>query len=106
MKRGVATSLAYGYHKDTTLSNLIEMVSILDRYHPEKTLARSAGILDMIKWTASKASSTSEANSTGASGRIGMRPACLSRPVNNSNSPKATSTQSISFASLRNQPRL
>jgi hypothetical protein len=50
MRRGVKASLAYGYRKDITLENLADIVEILDKYQPEKTLARCAAILEMVKW--------------------------------------------------------
>lgn len=50
MKCGVEASLAYGFRKDTTLSNLISITEILNKKQPEKTLSRCSAILEMIKW--------------------------------------------------------
>lgn len=50
LKRGVETSLAYGYHKDTTLENLTDVLTRLGKHYPERVLANAAAILEMIKW--------------------------------------------------------
>jgi hypothetical protein len=50
MRRGIESSLSYGYHKDTTMSNLIALAELLDGYEPEGTVGRCVAILEMIKW--------------------------------------------------------
>ena len=50
LRRGIRTSLAYGYHKDVTLENLIDVLALLGKHHPGKVLSSSAAILEMIKW--------------------------------------------------------
>lgn len=48
--KGIACSLTYGYRKDTTLDNLVDVLELLNRFEPEHGLARSAAILEMVKW--------------------------------------------------------
>jgi len=50
LKRGIETSLAYGYRKDVTLENLTDVLTLLGKHRPEKVLASAAAILEMIKW--------------------------------------------------------
>ena len=50
LKRGVESSLVYGYHKDTTLLNLSRVAAVLNKHQPDKTLNRCAAILEMAKW--------------------------------------------------------
>jgi len=50
LERGVETSLAYGYRKDVTLELLIDVLTILGKYRPQKVLSGAASILEMIKW--------------------------------------------------------
>ena len=50
LKRGIETNLAYGYRKDVTLENLIDILTLLDKHRPERILANAAAILEMIKW--------------------------------------------------------
>jgi len=50
LKRGIETNLAYGYRKDVTLEYLIDVLTLLGKYCPEKVLASAAAILEMIKW--------------------------------------------------------
>jgi len=49
-EKGTACSLTYGYHKDTTIDNLVDVLELLNVYEPEHGLARSAKILEMVKW--------------------------------------------------------
>jgi hypothetical protein len=50
LKRGIETSLAYGYRKDVTLENLTDVLTLLGKHSPEKVLTSAAAILEMIKW--------------------------------------------------------
>ena len=50
LKRGVKSSLTYGYHKDTTLLNLSQVAAVLDKHQPDKTLDRCVAILEMATW--------------------------------------------------------
>ena len=50
LKRGIETSLAYGYRKDVTLENLTDVLTLLGKHRPLKVLASAAAILEMIKW--------------------------------------------------------
>lgn len=50
MSEGIECTLAYGYRKDTTMSNLIHVLGVLDKRQPDRTVARSAALLEMIKW--------------------------------------------------------
>jgi len=49
MKRGIETSLAYGYRKDITLQVLTQVAETVDKYRPTRTLANCAAILEMVK---------------------------------------------------------
>ena len=53
IKTGVEATNIYGYHKDITLSRLIDVVELLNKYQPEKALSRSAAVLEMVKWMGS-----------------------------------------------------
>ncbi|MCE5268429.1 MAG: hypothetical protein LLG00_11135 [Planctomycetaceae bacterium] len=50
LQEGVNGTLSYGYSKDTTLLNLADVLRRVNRHRPEKALARSAAILELIKW--------------------------------------------------------
>ena len=47
---GVRSSLIYGYRKDVTLSQLIDVLRLLNQRQPEVALERSARVLWMVKW--------------------------------------------------------
>ena len=49
-KRGIETSLAYGYRKDVTLENLVDVLTLLGKHSPERVLGSAAAILELIKW--------------------------------------------------------
>jgi len=50
LKRGIETSLAYGYRKDVTLENLTDVLTLLGKHRPWKVLLSAAEILEMVKW--------------------------------------------------------
>ena len=50
LEQGIRVTLAYGYRKDATLEVLTDVLSVLGKYRPEKTLPNSAHILELIKW--------------------------------------------------------
>ena len=47
---GVHSSLIYGYHKDITLSYLIDILKLVNKRYPEKALERCARVLRMVDW--------------------------------------------------------
>jgi hypothetical protein len=49
-EQGTACSLTYGYHKDTTLDNVVGVLELLNAHEPQHGLCRSAAILEMVKW--------------------------------------------------------
>jgi energy-coupling factor transporter ATP-binding protein EcfA2 len=49
-KRGIETTLAYGYSKDVTLKNLTDVLTLLGKHRPERVLPSAAAILEIIKW--------------------------------------------------------
>jgi len=53
IQTGVEATNIYGYHKDITLSRLIDVLELLNKYQPEKALSRCAAVLEMIKWMGS-----------------------------------------------------
>jgi nucleoside-triphosphatase THEP1 len=53
MKRGIETSLAYGYRKDITLQLLTDVAGTVDSHYPDRTLSNCAAILEMVKWISS-----------------------------------------------------
>lgn len=49
-EKATASSLTYGYHKDTTIDNLVDVLELLNKHEPEHCLKRCAAILEMAKW--------------------------------------------------------
>ena len=49
-EKGTACSLTYGYHKDSTIDNLVDVLELINAHEPEHGLARSAKILEIAKW--------------------------------------------------------
>lgn len=47
---GVHSSLIYGYHKDITLSYLIDILKLVNKRYPEKALERCTRVLRMVGW--------------------------------------------------------
>ena len=47
---GIRASLTYGYHKDSTLSFLIDAMKLVNQHHPDTALERIARVLWMVKW--------------------------------------------------------
>ena len=47
---GIRASLTYGYHKDSTLSFLIDAMKLVNQHHPDTALERFARVLWMVKW--------------------------------------------------------
>ncbi len=50
VKEGILSTNVYGYHKDVTLSYLIDVLKLLIHQFPHKAFERCANILDMVKW--------------------------------------------------------
>ena len=48
--KGTVCSLTYGYHKDTTIDNLVDVLELINVQEPEQGLAHSSMILEMAKW--------------------------------------------------------
>lgn len=48
--KGTACSLTYGYRKDSTIDNLVDVLELLNIHEPDHGLSRSAAILELIKW--------------------------------------------------------
>ncbi len=48
--KGISCSLTYGYHKDVTIDNLVDVLQVLSRRQPGMALGRCAAILEMVKW--------------------------------------------------------
>lgn len=53
IQRGIDATNIYGYHKDVTLSFLMDTLQILNLYQPENALSRCSDVLKMIKWMGS-----------------------------------------------------
>lgn len=47
---GIRSSLIYGYHKDVTLSYLIDVLNLINQRQPERALERCARVLSMVDW--------------------------------------------------------
>ena len=47
---GIRSSLIYGYHKDATLSYLIDVLRLVNQRQPEMALERCARVLWMVQW--------------------------------------------------------
>lgn len=47
---GIRSSLIYGYHKDVTLSYLIDVLKLVNQRQPEMALERCARVLWMVQW--------------------------------------------------------
>lgn len=47
---GIRSSLIYGYHKDVTLSYLIDVLKLVNPRQPEMALERCARVLWMVQW--------------------------------------------------------
>ena len=50
LRYGVRSSLIYGYHKDITLSYLIEILKLVNQRQPEMALERCSRVLRMVDW--------------------------------------------------------
>jgi len=50
LQEGVNSTLSYGYRKDNTLMTLADVLRRVNRHKREKAFARSAAVLEMIKW--------------------------------------------------------
>ena len=50
LREGVNGTLSYGYCKDTTLMKLGDVLRRANKHKPEKAFARSADVLELIKW--------------------------------------------------------
>ena len=47
---GIRSSLTYGYHKDFTLSFLIDDLRLVNQHHPNSAFERLTRVLWMVKW--------------------------------------------------------
>ena len=47
---GIRSSLTYGYHKDFTLSFLLDDLKLVNKHHPNAAFERFARVLWMVKW--------------------------------------------------------
>ncbi len=47
---GIRSSLIYGYHKDVTLSYLIDVLKLVNQHQPDMALERCARVLWMVQW--------------------------------------------------------
>ena len=47
---GIRSSLIYGYHKDVTLSYLIDVLKLVNQRQPDMALERCARVLWMVQW--------------------------------------------------------
>lgn len=50
LQYGIKSTLIYGYHKDTTLFRLIDVLEMLNKYDPDSALGRCADVLEMVDW--------------------------------------------------------
>jgi hypothetical protein len=50
LQYGVRSTLIYGYRKDTTLFQLIDVMEMLNKHEPAEAMNRCADILEMIDW--------------------------------------------------------
>ena len=50
LQDGLNASLIYGYHKDPTLFELIDIMGFLNDHFPESSLERCAHILEIVDW--------------------------------------------------------
>jgi len=50
LKHGIQATLIYGFHKDITLFQLIDIMDMLNKHQPEKALERCSEILEMVDW--------------------------------------------------------
>lgn len=50
LQYGIKSTLIYGYHKDVTLFQLIDIMEMLNKYEPELALERCSDILEMVDW--------------------------------------------------------
>jgi len=50
LQYGIKSTLIYGYHKDITLFQLIDIMGMLNKYEPDLALERCADILEMVDW--------------------------------------------------------
>jgi len=47
---GIQSSLIYGYHKDGTILNLIDVLKLINQRQPAMALERCARVLSMVRW--------------------------------------------------------
>lgn len=50
LDEGIKSTLIYGYRKDMTLYQLIQIMSKLNKYYPESALSRCADLLELVDW--------------------------------------------------------
>lgn len=50
LSEGIKSTLIYGYRKDMTLYQLIQIMSKLNKYYPESALSRCADLLELVDW--------------------------------------------------------
>ena len=50
LQYGIKSSLIYGYHKDVTIWNLIDVLDLVNLRQPERALERCARVLSMVDW--------------------------------------------------------
>lgn len=50
LQYGIKSTLIYGYHKDITLFQLINVLEMLNNWEPNLALERCADILEMVDW--------------------------------------------------------
>ena len=50
LQYGIKSTLIYGYHKDITLFQLVDIMGMLNNHDPDHALERCAEVLEMVDW--------------------------------------------------------